>query len=354
MLNKTEENQIVIGDNSHQIQAEIINIYQGISEQRAREICLEIAKKAIEENTAGALEIANKRLDEFKSILIPDIEKIEKNFNSFSDPAFQILLKKAQLTAACTERSYDYKILAELLAHRIENKSSIKKKASITKVVEILDQIDDDALCGLTTYYSVKKFVPTGSSMNDCLSKLNYLFGEIMYMDLPVGYNWIDHLELLGMIRTFPYNEINKLPYCLRENFGGYICTGIRKSSENYRKVLEIIDFNNIPQDILVDNEFCNDYTRLNIVNKFSIDGRYDKNQRKALHDIWSMYEQNSRLQKNIEEKFNEQFSSYQKLSELKHWWNNISPYFILTSAGDVLAHANAKRCYDKLPIFDR
>ena len=44
MLNKTEENQIVIGDNSHQIQAEIINIYQGISEQRAREICLEIAK----------------------------------------------------------------------------------------------------------------------------------------------------------------------------------------------------------------------------------------------------------------------------------------------------------------------
>ena len=121
MLNQTEENQIVIGDNSHHIQAEIINIYQGISEQRAREICLEIAKKAIEENTAGALEIANKRLDEFKSILIPDIEKIEKNFNSFSDPAFQILLKKAQLTAACTERSYDYKILAELLVHRIEN-----------------------------------------------------------------------------------------------------------------------------------------------------------------------------------------------------------------------------------------
>ena len=169
----TENNKQVqkAGENSQQIQAGTINIYQGniyqgITEQRAREICFEMAKKALEECATEADETANRRINEFAGILVPRIQKIEADFNSFSDPAFQILLKKAQLTAACTERNDDYKILSELLVRRVKNKSNIKKKAIITKAVEILDQIDDDSLLALSVFLTMDSFIPTSGSIS--------------------------------------------------------------------------------------------------------------------------------------------------------------------------------------------
>lgn len=342
------------GDNSTQIQGNVINMY-GITEQRAREICSEEARKVLKKCVEESEEIARKRVNNFIEEFIPRIRKIEKDLKSFADPAFITLVQKAISTVTCTERNEDYENLSELLAQRVKNKSNIKRTASITKVVEILYQIDDDALCGLTTYYSVKKFIPTkGSSISDSLSSLNSLLDKIMYMKLPSGYRWIDHLYLLGMIQTIPYKQIDKIPDCLIMNFNGYVCIGIRKNSENHNKASEIIKSNDISGNILVENEFCKDYVRLNIVNKFSIDNMdINQYQKEALRTIWNMYEQNSSLQKKIDEKFNEQFSSFQKLSELKSWWNSISPYFILTSAGEVLAHVNANRCYDKLPTLD-
>ena len=116
------------GDHSQQIQADNVYIANGISEQRVREICSEIAVRAIADNSSESNDIAMRRIDAFTNLLLPRIQSIEKTFESFSDPSFQVLLRKAQLTAACSNRDSDYKILTELLTHRINNKKDIKKK----------------------------------------------------------------------------------------------------------------------------------------------------------------------------------------------------------------------------------
>jgi len=155
------------GDNSQQIQAGTVIIQNGITEQRARELYTEMSKKAIEEYTTEALQIANERVYKFENDLIPRMQRIESDFNSFSDPSFQVLLKKAQLAAACSDRDADYKILAELLVHRTKNKENVKKKASITKAVEIIDQIDEDSLLALTVFLSMDCFTPASGNIKN-------------------------------------------------------------------------------------------------------------------------------------------------------------------------------------------
>ena len=63
------------------------------------------------EITDIAFETADKRIGEFEKRFEPRIIHIENALLSFADPAFQILLRHAQLSAASTEREADYDLL---------------------------------------------------------------------------------------------------------------------------------------------------------------------------------------------------------------------------------------------------
>lgn len=190
------------GDGSQQIQAQNVYIANGISEQRVREICSEVAVAAISNNSLEATGIAMQRIERFVDLLLPRIQRIEKDFESFSNPSFQVLLRKAQLTAACTERDIDYHILSELLVHRINNKSNIKKKASIAKAVEIIDQVDDDSLCAITVLHAVTNFVPLSGNILEGIGALASLYDKLDYENLPKDKNWVDNLSILGCMTT--------------------------------------------------------------------------------------------------------------------------------------------------------
>ncbi len=164
------------GDGSQQNQATYMIINNGITEERARAICSEVALKEIAECTEEAEKTAKERIDQFAGFFIPRLQQIEEGFQSFTDPAFQVLLRKAQLTAACSGREDDYKILSELLAHRVKNKESGKKKASITKAVEILDQIDEDSLLGLTVFHAINEYGPKTGIISEGLAMLDMLY----------------------------------------------------------------------------------------------------------------------------------------------------------------------------------
>ena len=66
---------------------------------------------------------------------------------SFSDPAFQRLLVKAEQEAAASEREADYDLLTELLVYHVQKGDNRKNRAGVLKATEIVDLIDNTALC---------------------------------------------------------------------------------------------------------------------------------------------------------------------------------------------------------------
>ena len=93
------------GDNSQLMQAGTINIYNGIDEKRAREICAETYAVARRDFTAEAYACTNERVQQLEDSLLPKMQQIEGALSAFADPSFQLLLASAQRTAAATYRA---------------------------------------------------------------------------------------------------------------------------------------------------------------------------------------------------------------------------------------------------------
>lgn len=359
------------GDNVQQIQADTIIIQNGITEERVREIYSEMSMRAIQENTVQAEVKAIERIDLLESTLIPRIKKVDAAFECFSEPAFQVLLKKAQLAAICSDRD-DYSILSELLVHRIMNKSNIKKKASITKAVEIVDQIDDDSLCALTVFLAVSHFIPLSGYISEGITALSDLYNKLDTNSLPEDSLWIDNLLILGAITTTPFSRLNKYDELLSRALPGYVCAGIKQGSEEYEEAIKKLAECGISRKILVENELLNEYVRLCIRNEDQIedlvfirsevgsDGTlcstetpFNDKQKECIKSVLGLYSQDTAIIEQVKQNFKSLLNSYPSIAKVISWWDSLKIFIALTSVGRAIAHANAKRIDNSLPDLD-
>ena len=225
------------GENSQQIQAGSINItnVMGIDEKRAREIFNEMYVIARRDFSKDAYECANARVAQFEESLMPKIMQIDGALEKFADPSFQFLIAEAHKTAAATERIADYDLLSELLVHRIQKGEKNRKvRAGIARAVEIVDQIDDDALCALTVSHTVGSLLPTANSVKEGLDILEDIFSKLIYTELPRGREWLDHLEILDAVRLPSFGNLKKIEVFYPEQLNGYVCVGIAKGTDKY------------------------------------------------------------------------------------------------------------------------
>ena len=356
------------GDNSHLMQAGTINIYNGIDEKRAREICAETYAVARRDFTADAYACANERVQQFEDSLLPKMQQIEGALSAFADPAFQFLLASAQRTAAATERDTDYDMLSELLVCRINKGQPRKNRAGISRAVEIVDKIDDDALCALTVVYAVNTVTPLANSCKLGLKVLADLFEKLMYMELPLGTDWIDHLDILDAVRINSVGSFKKIVDYYPERLSGYSSAGICIDSENYKNVLSILSEAGLNSSFLVPNELLDGYVRLPIVGKSEIknltitrnsmvngnlihkQSRINEKEIEALEAVWNLYNTNAEVKKVAISAFMDEWDSYSSLKKLRIWWDSLPLAFKITHVGTVLAHANARRCDKTIP----
>ena len=368
MMSKQSQNA---GDNSTNYQAQNITVISGIDEKRAREVCQEMSLKLREEFAQEALEVANSRVSEFESFLLPKMEKIYGAFEVFADPGFQILLSEAQKTAASTERPADYDLLSELLVHRFQKGHDRIVRAGINRAVEIVDEISDDALLGLTAFHAVNHFFPTSGEIYKGLDTLDKLFGNIFYGKLPTGRDWLDHLDILDAVRLNSFGGLIKLDDYYSKELYGYVDVGIRKNSEDFSKAIDIIKDNNLPEKILVDHTLNSEFVRVPIPNRQQIEsftfrqhffhqGVFIPNpvaltggQKEAVNMIYDLYLQDPNIKSENIRIFMEKWDERANLSILKKWWNNLDLGIEVTSVGRVLAQSNAQRCDKDLPSLD-
>lgn len=356
------------GDNSQLVQAGTINFYNGIDEKRAREICAETYEIARRDFTADAYACANERVQKFEDSLLPKIQKIEGALSAFADPSFQFLLTNAQRAAAATEREADYDMLSELLICRITKGQVRKNRAGISRAVEIIDKIDDDALCALTVVHAVNSISPNAASCKTGIEVLANLFEKLIYMELPSDTDWIEHLDILDAVRIDSLGSFKKIDEYYPEKLSGYSCAGICSNSDAYTKAVKLLENVGFSSSCFMPNELLDGYVRLPVVTKQGInklivneeiidDGKQIKTstpineeQILALQKIWDMYSTDNEVIQMTKAAFMSLWDSYPSLQRLHTWWDSIPFSFTITHVGTALAHTNARRCDNSLP----
>ena len=349
------------------MQTQIGTLNVGIDEKRVREIFDEKIAITIKDFSQEAAKIAITRVEEFEERLIPRIAELENGLNSFADPNFQLNLVDAQKSAAGTDRETDYDLLAELLVHRIKKGEERQIRTDIKKAIEIVGDVSDEALVGLTVAYAVGKFTPTLGDITGGLDNLNDMFGMLMDGTLPTGYNWIEHLDLLSAIKSNQFQRLSDiLEYYVNDGLRGYVDVGIRVNSAEHKQALEILASNEIPLlGCLVRHSLNPQYLRINIPSKerdkdgpviiLNHEGLrvYDglpQQKLNAINSIYDLYEDNEEIRMQNIDTFRVEWERRPNLKKLSDWWRTIPIFFYHTSIGGTLAHANAQRCIPDLP----
>ncbi len=287
----------------------------------------------------------NERINAFGCELFPRLEKIEGALEKFKDPKFEFLLCDAQVAAAKTDRHDDLCLLSELLACHVLRGEDKKINAGISHAIKVVDEIDNDALCALTIACAFQFYSPVSGITKEGLNTLNDLFGKLMYMKLPTGMDWIDHLDLLGAIRMSSLG-FRKSKKFLCSKFKEYSCAGIRKESDELKKAYEILDKNNMSKSVIIENECIDDYMRLDIFDIKNIKNQY----KEAILQIKELYTKDNSIIKTANDNFIKIWDQYENLRQVKDWWDTIPYGFYVSYVGRVLAQTNAKRIDPTLP----
>ncbi|MFM5334553.1 LPO_1073/Vpar_1526 family protein [Aeromonas veronii] len=359
------------GNDSTNLQVQQMVVHVGIDEKRAREIYQEMNLQLRKDYTQEALTIANGRIKEFEDSLMPKMAQVDGALEAFADPSFQLLLVEAQKTAAATERPADYDLLSELLIHRFKKGENRIARAGINLAVEIVDKVSDDALVGLTVRHAVDSFMPVSGDIHQGLNVLDGLFEKILYRELPIGQDWLDHLDILDAVRLSPFGNLKKINEYYPEQLSGYTDVGIIKHSESHNKAIELLHSHNLPESILIEHVFDHDCVRLSVrdkhgINELHLSRRLDyfggaiyqneklsEEQKSALRSIYDLYSNDvDKKQQNIKI-FMSEWDKRPSLKKLREWWDQIPIAFTITSVGKVLAHSNAQRCDNSLPPLD-
>jgi len=360
------------GDSSNNYQAKemTVNIL-GIDEKRAREICKEMHAQLRNEYSEEAVKVAQSRVKEFEDRLMPKMESVEGALEAFANPSFQLLLVEAQKTAAATERPADYDLLSELLVHRFQKGENRVARAGISRAVKIVDEIDDGALLGLTMLHTINSFFPVTGDIFQGLDDLNELYGKILYGSLPLGRDWLDHLDILDAVRLSSVSTLKKIEDYYPERLYGYVDVGIRKNSENFDKAMSIIETSGLPKEIVIEHVLNSEFVRvpvsdrrqiesLTLVKQFFNQGVFipksvdlSDSQKKAVNMIYDLYSHDVNVKSENIRLFMENWDGRANLNIIKKWWNSINIGAEVTSVGRVLAHSNAQRCDSNLPPMD-
>lgn len=186
---------------------------------------------------------------------------------------------------------------------------------------------------------------------------------------LPINSEWLDNVEILGVVRVNSLTTLKRFEEILSEKLEGYCLTGIQKDTQRYNEIIETLEKNNIPTGILVDHVLNQNYVRINVVDLERIDSisiikgkiidgkqvfteeYLTQNQKQILKDIYNETLRDKSRTNHIKEQLVLKIKEYPSLNTVMEWWNNnLSPAVSLNSVGNVIAHTNAKRLRDDIP----
>lgn len=341
------------GDASTQVQTSgPVNIYNGVTEERARDIALETFRAAVEEYTLEARVVVDARVQEFGERLVSRFAN-QNLLESFADPSFQRVLRKAQLGAAVSDRDSDLDILISLLEEResASDRSRIRL-ANISRAVEIADEVDEQALSALTLLRLVVMPTVVKVSLVESLKELDQRFARCVPSEIPSGAEWLNHLEVLGAIRLSTGFGIRRfVDIWSHGHFLGVVARGgPAPDGVGWTRVAELVD--GAALVAIIPHELLADKYRIAAQNMTHFDFMIEK---AALDDsVAAAYKTAARerfgfgdVDPEAEAAFDELIGRHENLRTVRDWWNGYvggQLSFEPTGVGLALAEANLRR----------
>ena len=353
-------------DNSLQIQTNNLNV--GLTETDVRNILSNEKELILKEAEIIAIDTAQKRLDDYAEILIPKLVNNEM-LQAFANPAIQMFYKNIEKSVICTDRKSDYEMLSELLIHRVEKDDDYVAKAAINKIVDIIDDISEEALSGLTMLFSTMELTPTNGNVLIGLQTMDNHYKRLLDSNkLPIEDRWIDNLELVQAIKILPYSSTASFIDLFSRGLDGYFKDGIRINSDKYNEYQEKLKKVNLPLELLEKNEFLENYYRIPVSNKDGIkkmrliakfpngiqhQQQISEKQIEVLEEIYDNYDNISSNIEIVKNNIYEKMEEYKNIKRIEVWWNeNLynKRSIVLTTIGEILAQVNAKRFDNAVP----
>lgn len=343
------------GDNSNQIMVRgDMNI--GITESQARDICKAECAIALQNWAFQAGAFAESRIQKLEDKVLPKMLSHDEKLSIFGDPGFQILLRKAQIAAASSEREADYEILSDLLLHRAEQNGNRQRRLGIAKAIEVVDQIDELALIALSVVYAVTKYTPISHSIFEGLNTLDSLFCKIYDgRSLPADNSWMEHLSLLSAIRlgTEGINSFKKMEEYVPNRLKVYFENGIKEDSEDHKKIKETFELSGLTISCFEVHPLKEGYLHLTcskdvnnlVITRTNPQGVIQQlplttQQKEAIKYAIDLNFRLNPKDNVMVRKFWDLWNQYPNLAILKKWWNSLTVHFNITPVGEALANA--------------
>ena len=393
-INKSEQ---TAGDNSTQVQAGTVNNYYnttnivGIDEERARTICKEEYAIAKANWTQEAQGIAQERVMALEDKLIPKMKQHDETLKIFGDPAFQFVLRKAQISAASSGEERDLDMLSELIVHRAEQNGKREQTLGITKAIEIIDQIPESSLIGLSTFYAIDRYKSESFDIHQELKSLDNLYkGIINDTELPVGTQWIENLDVLSAVRmgSSGIQSFKKMEEFLSNQLA-CLPMGIERNSQEYNEIL--LELHNVslydPKEEIAElNEDNGDnkkilkieiplfkehplregflictyppeaFTEGNSINikvnlgAQELDIPLNREQFLAFKHLSEITYKDGRNVESLTSNLIKEWNNYETLNKVMVWWNQLPIFFAITPIGVAIANAYIRTKYPAIP----
>lgn len=349
------------GDNSTQMQAGVINnnytIVQGIDEARAMEICQQQFQLLARDLIQEAKGVAKERVEQFVKIMIPKLAEYDEQLKAFADPSFIKTLQSAQMSASCTSRKADYDMLSDLLIHRLEQGENRERRLGISKAIEIVDQLSEEAVVGLSVCYTTLHLIPNADDLHEGLSAHDKLLEKIIgNEDLPQGERWIEHLDLLSVVRLTPKSlgSFKKLSKLKPQVFSKYFVSGVKEDSEEFKTIKDEFMQNNLPLSCFIPHPLKPDYVILKLPNddidqicttRQNTDGKISyipliSEQKEVIKRAFAITRRDESKNEQLVSKFMKEWDKFPTLNKVRKWWDALPSHFSITSVGRAISYA--------------
>jgi len=283
-----------------------------------------------------------------------------EQFEAFRDPAFQVALRTAQISAASTERASDYDLLAGLISDHAARGNERKVRAGLSRAIEIVGDLDAAALRGLTLFAAVEQYTPLSGDCLEGLGVINGLYGDLMVESAPpTGAEWIEHLDVLDAVRISSIGNFRKFREYYPGKTPGYVCKGVMEGSEELSDVAsELLGVGLSIQ--LVPHALKPGWLRAPLARSADLEQRLTGRRLTAQHLASATATLRNRtgiddIDPELIDGFMGYVDEFPHITTVRDWWDQLQPSFSLTPVGRVLARANALRLDSRgvLPPID-
>lgn len=342
------------GDQSLQIQADG-NVYLGVTEERAHEIARMTSQEAIDRYAAEGHTLIQDRIFKLDDRVIGALVRSGR-IGVFADPGFQKTYRAAQAGAASTERDEDYELLSALVVDRVLRGEDRKIRAGIARSIEIVDQVDADSLRGLTVFHLASRFrMMRANSMEDALDHLSLALGVVLDGPLPLGLDWIEHLDILDAIRAGSGPLRPFADFFPEHALAGYLSVGV--SENEAPRLISGLDPVRGWGDMVVPHELKPGFVRLRAIQVDVLEETAEQNgiDQRALKEAAESDYKFSTVDPECRTAVAALVDQRENLRRIGEWWDQIPLLPDVTAAGRVLARANTERLDEGglLPRFE-